>query len=73
MATDLSGLGADSLALLGAPEVVAVDQDPLGVQGVRVSPAAAALLLPLLLLLLLLLPPPSSEGAAGVPQLKFGT
>ena len=40
MATDLSGLDAGSLALLGAPEVVAVDQDPLGVQGVRVSPAA---------------------------------
>ena len=41
IAADLvSGLDADSMAVLSAPELVAVDQDPLGVQGVRVSPAA---------------------------------
>jgi alpha-galactosidase len=37
-----SGLDADTLAILSAPEVIAVSQDPLGVQGVRVSPAAPA-------------------------------
>jgi alpha-galactosidase len=34
----VSGLDPDSLEVLSAPEVIAVDQDPLGVQGVRVSP-----------------------------------
>lgn len=33
----VSGLDADSLAILTAPEVIAVNQDSLGVQGVRVS------------------------------------
>ena len=36
----VSGLDAETLAILSAPEVIAVDQDVLGVQGVRVSPAA---------------------------------
>ncbi len=36
----MSGIDADSLAVLSAPEVIAVDQDALGVQGVRVSAAA---------------------------------
>ncbi len=41
IATDLvSGLDSDTLALLSAPEVVAVDQDAMGVQGIRVSPPA---------------------------------
>lgn len=35
----VSGLDADTLAIMTAPEVIAVDQDPLGVQGVRVSPS----------------------------------
>jgi len=34
----VSGLDPDSLEVLSAPEVIAVDQDVLGVQGVRVSP-----------------------------------
>ncbi len=39
--TDLvSGIDPATLAVLGAPEVVAVSQDPLGVQGVRVSASA---------------------------------
>ena len=33
----VSGLDAATLAILSAPEVIAVDQDALGVQGVRVS------------------------------------
>ena len=41
LSTDVvSGLDSDSLALLSAPEVLAVDQDALGVQGIRVSPRA---------------------------------
>lgn len=41
--TDLAaGIDADSLAILSAPEVIAVSQDPLGVQGVRVSAPAPA-------------------------------
>jgi len=36
----VSGIDNETLAILSAPEVVAVDQDALGVQGVRVSPAA---------------------------------
>lgn len=36
----VSGLDAGSLAILSAPEVIGVDQDALGVQGVLVSPAA---------------------------------
>ena len=36
----VSGIDAETLAILSAPEVVAVQQDSLGVQGVRVSPAA---------------------------------
>lgn len=35
-----AGIDADSLAILSAPEVIAVSQDALGVQGVRVSAAA---------------------------------
>jgi alpha-galactosidase len=38
----VSGIDDATLALLTAPEVIAVDQDVLGVQGVRVSPAAPA-------------------------------
>ena len=38
----VSGVDAATLAILTAPEVLAVDQDVLGVQGVRVSPAAPA-------------------------------
>jgi alpha-galactosidase len=38
IATDVvSGLDAEILAIFTAPEVIAVSQDPLGVQGVRVS------------------------------------
>jgi alpha-galactosidase len=37
----VSGIANDTLAILAAPEVIAVDQDPLGVQGTRVSPANA--------------------------------
>lgn len=36
----VSGIDAPTLAILSAPEVIAVDQDALGVQGVRVSPSA---------------------------------
>ena len=36
----VSGLDAATLAILSAPEVIGIDQDPLGVQGVRVSVAA---------------------------------
>jgi alpha-galactosidase len=36
----VSGIDNETLAILSAPEVIAVDQDALGVQGVRVSPAA---------------------------------
>lgn len=36
----VSGLDAPTLSILAAPEVIAVNQDPLGVQGVRVSPPA---------------------------------
>jgi alpha-galactosidase len=35
----VSGLDANSLAILSAPEIIAVDQDALGVQGIRVSAA----------------------------------
>jgi alpha-galactosidase len=38
----VSGIDAETLAILSAPEVIAVQQDALGVQGVRVSPAAPA-------------------------------
>jgi hypothetical protein len=41
--TDISnGVDAATLAILAAPEVIGVSQDPLGVQGVRVSPHAPA-------------------------------
>ena len=33
----VSGIDAETLAILSAPEIIAVDQDVLGVQGVRVS------------------------------------
>jgi len=36
----VSGLSADTLATLAAEEVLAVNQDALAVQGIRVSPAA---------------------------------
>jgi alpha-galactosidase len=38
----VSGIDSATLAILTAPEVIAVDQDALGVQGQRVSPAAPA-------------------------------
>jgi alpha-galactosidase len=43
LSTDLvSGLDNVTLALISAPEVLAVSQDPLGVQGYRVSPSNPA-------------------------------
>ena len=43
VATDLiSAVDPETLAILSAPELIAVNQDPLGVQGVCVSPAAPA-------------------------------
>ena len=42
IAVDISaGIDADTLAVLSAPEILAVDQDPAGVQGVRATPANA--------------------------------
>ena len=40
ISTDLQTISNESLAVLKSPELIAVHQDPAGVQGVRVSPAA---------------------------------
>ena len=36
----VSGLDNATMSILSAPEVIAVNQDPLGVQGIRVSPSS---------------------------------
>ena len=41
ISTDLNTIDKDALAILTSPELIAINQDPGGIQGVRVSPAAA--------------------------------
>lgn len=41
LSLDLAGIDAATLALLSAPEVLAVDQDAAGIQGVRATPPNA--------------------------------
>ena len=40
ISTDLNTIDKDALAILTSPELIAINQDPGGIQGVRVSPAA---------------------------------